>query len=408
MKTFKIVKVATIPCSLDGLLKGQLSYFNQFYDVIGVSSSGKELENVALREGVRTVEVNMKRRISPFHDIVSLIKLYFVFKNERPHMVHSITPKAGLLSMIAAKASGVPIRVHTFTGLVFPYKGNPLKYVLIYMDRLLCYCATHVIPEGEGVRKDLELYNITRKPLKVIANGNVNGVNLSYFDRNVIPLQLISDLKDSLQISFKDFVFVFVGRIVKDKGIEELVNAFMNLNRKDIKLLLVGPYEDEIDPISPKTKKIILESANIIHVGFQEDVRPYYTIANLLVFPSYREGFPNVVLEGGAMGLPTIATDICGCNEIIKSNENGILIPKKNEAALREAMQLFYDNPNMVSFLASNARICIEKKFTNAEVWTDLHRLYEILKNNLGEQDKISKKAYVKFSHNVVLKNGLN
>lgn len=146
----KLIRLSTVPLSLNILLKGQLSFLNNFFNIIAVSGNGPDLNVVAEREGVLVYSIEMERKISPFKDVVSLVKLYFYFRNERPFIVHSITPKAGLLSMIAAKLAGVPIRMHTFTGLIFPSKTGILQKILIAMDKLLCLCATNIYPEGEG------------------------------------------------------------------------------------------------------------------------------------------------------------------------------------------------------------------------------------------------------------------
>ena len=177
----KIIRITTVALSLDYLLKGQLAFLNTGLEVVAVSGKDSHLKNVALREGVRVVNISMQRAISPFKDLISLWKLYRLFRKEKPQIVHSMTPKAGLLSMIAARFSGIPIRIHTFTGLIFPSKTGIMQKLLIGTDRLLCTCATHIYPEGEGVKKDLINYKITNKPLKVLANGNVNGIDTSFF-----------------------------------------------------------------------------------------------------------------------------------------------------------------------------------------------------------------------------------
>lgn len=184
------------------------------------------MREVAEREQIRTIALTMQRPIRPFQDLYALCRLYRLFKKERPAIVHSITPKAGLLAMIAAKMAGVPIRMHTFTGLIFPTKTGAMQQLLIFMDKLLCWAATHVYPEGEGVKNDLENYRITSKPMQVLANGNVNGIDTSHFNSANFSEQYLQDLKLSAGIHPNDFVFVFVGRLVGDKGINELVSAF--------------------------------------------------------------------------------------------------------------------------------------------------------------------------------------
>ena len=175
MLKIKIIRTSTVAISLDFLLKGQLGFLSKEYEVVAVSGKDQHLEKVAYREGVRTEPVIMQRSISPIKDLVSLWKLFWLLKKEKPQIVHSITPKAGLLSMIAAKLAGVPVRIHTFTGLIFPTRTGLLQKLLINMDKLLCYCATNIYPEGKGVRSDLIQYKITSKPLKVQSVHPVQG-----------------------------------------------------------------------------------------------------------------------------------------------------------------------------------------------------------------------------------------
>ncbi|MEG2161658.1 MAG: glycosyltransferase family 4 protein, partial [Chryseobacterium sp.] len=330
MKKIKNFRISTVPVSLNILLKGQLKFLSNHFAVTAISGAGKDLDEVVEREGVKTYAIEIQRNISPFKDIVSLIQLYFYFKKEKPLIVHSITPKAGLLSMIAAKFADVPIRMHTFTGLIFPSKSGLLQKILIKMDQLLCWSATNIYPEGNGVKNDLINYKITSKPLNILANGNVNGIDLEYFALNAISNEQQSQLKKELHIQEKDFIFIFVGRLVSDKGINELIQAFSKLKIQNSKLLLVGPLESDLDPLRYEILKEIETNPNIISVGFQKDVRPYFAISDCLVFPSYREGFPNVVMQAGAMGLPSIVSNINGCNEIIIEGENGTIIPVKD------------------------------------------------------------------------------
>lgn len=382
MKT-KIIRTSTVPISLNILLKGQLKFLNQQYNIVGVASKGDDLDEVKSREEIKTIAINMERGINPLKDIVSLVKLTILLLQEKPTIVHSITPKAGLLTMLAGKFAGVPIRMHTFTGLIFPTRKGAIQKLLIKMDQLLCWSATNIYPEGKGVKEDLIKYNITNKPLTVLANGNVNGIDLEYFSLNQISQQETKQLKQAYNISSEDFVFIFVGRLVGDKGINELVSAFSKLETKNTKLLLVGPLETELDPLKEEILKEINSNPNIISVGFQKDVRPYFAIANALVFPSYREGFPNVVMQAGAMELPSIVSNINGCNEIIIEGENGAIIPVKNSQAIQEAMQKIIENKTYYQQLKNNARPMIQSRYEQSVVWNALLDEYQTLLNNL-------------------------
>ncbi len=385
MKKNKLIRTSTVAISLDFLLKGQLSYLKKDFEVIAISGQDEHLVNLHQREGIRTISVSMQRSVSPLKDLRSLWNLYQVFRNEKPTIVHSITPKAGLLSMIAGKIAGVPIRIHTFTGLVFPSKSGFLKQLLITMDKILCLCATNVYPEGNGVKQDLINYKITNKPLTVLANGNVNGIDTSYFNSELISKEEKQILKNDLGITPEDFVFIFVGRLVGDKGINELIQSFKKISREkqNLKLLLVGPFESDLDPLLFTTINEIQNNSNIISVGFQKEVRPYYAISDCLVFPSYREGFPNVVLQAGAMGLPSIVTNINGCNEIIVEGENGTIIPFKNVDALYISMKkMIEDNVFRIS-IQQNTRSMITSRFEQSIVWNAVLAEYKRLEQNV-------------------------
>ncbi|WP_332019502.1 glycosyltransferase family 4 protein [Kaistella sp.] len=378
----KIIRVATVPLSLNILLRNQFKFLRKYYHVVAISSPGEDLFEVGTRENVDIKGIEIKRKISIINDITALYKLYVYFRKEKPLIVHSITPKAGLLSMMAAKLAGIPIRMHTFTGLIFPTSTGAMKHLLIWMDRLLCYCATNIYPEGQGVRNDLVKYNITKKPLKILANGNVNGIDLTFFDPSIFSEEDKLSLKEKLAILPHNFVFIFIGRLVKDKGINELIHAFKKLSSSKAKLLLVGSLEPD-HGLEDNTLHEIKNNPDIISVGFQKDVRLFLAISDALVFPSYREGFPNVVMQAGAMGLPSIVTDINGSNEIIIHNENGIIIPPKNDLFLYESMVMVSKDLALREKLKRNARQMIADRYQQSVVLNALLEEYKNLEKNV-------------------------
>lgn len=375
----KLFRISTVPTTLESLLNDQLRMLNEHYEVVAVSSPGKEMQILREREGIRTIEVPMERRISPIKDFISLIRMIRVFIKERPYMVHSMTPKAGLISMLAGWMTRVPVRMHTFTGLVFPTATGWKQRLLMCTDWLTCACATHVNPEGEGVKRDLMAYGITKKPLRIIGNGSICGVDMAYFDRTEAVMKQAAAYREK-----GCFTFCFVGRIVRDKGINELVSAFVRLHEKypQVRLLLVGPFEKKLDPVLPETEKAIQNHPAIRFMGFQSDVRPFLVASDALVLPSYREGFPNVVLQVGAMGLPSIVTDINGCNEIIIPNENGVIIPSKDEEALYQAMENFLFYPEEIQRMAKKARSLIASRYDRKVLWEALLKAYKRLIDN--------------------------
>lgn len=371
----KIIRSTTIPASLDAFCKGMLKELSAKYEVIALSSPGNELDIIREREGVRTIAIPLERHISLWKDLKSLCQLVNVLLKERPTMVHSMTPKAGLLCMLAAWVTRVPVRVHTFTGLVFPTSSGLKRRILMLTDSITCACATHIIPEGEGVKNDLTNYGITQKPMKVLGYGNIRGVDMEYCSRRKEVMKIADGLRDESK-----FTFLFVGRIVADKGINELCAAMDFLSGVvPSRLILVGNYEDDLDPITDKSREIIKKNPEIEFVGpkFGDELIAYYAASDCFVFPSYREGFPNTVLEAGAMGLPSIVTDINGSREIIKQGENGVIIPSKNADALFDAMKDMVKKKNARERMANNARRMIGDRFEQGFVRKCLYKFYD-------------------------------
>jgi glycosyltransferase involved in cell wall biosynthesis len=425
----KLIRITTVPVSLKTLLKGQHKFMSENgFDVLGVSSSGIVLNEVAQNEKIAVYTVEMTRIISPLKDIKSLWSFYKLCKRERPAIVHSHTPKAGIVGMLGAKLAGVPIRLHTVAGLPLMEATGRKRRLLDFVEKLTYSCATKVYPNSKGLYDFILENNFTaEEKLKVIANGSSNGIDTTYFSAQAITQEQIITLKTGLGIHKNDFVYVFVGRLVGDKGINELVKAFEGLGIREqglgireqglgtreqglgtrdegldeslelpitsevsllpdfscsfsrIKLLLVGPFESELDPLRSKTLKAIETNPNIISVGFQADVRPYFSISDCLVFPSYREGFPNVVLQAGAMGLPSIVTNINGCNEIIEEGINGLIIPPKDIIALQNAMINLLEDKSVYKNLKNNARQMITSRYEQKLVWEALLEEYRRL-----------------------------
>ena len=344
------------------------------YSVVSVTSPGPELSELE-DMGVKCLSVPMERHISLTKDVKSLIELVKVFDKEKPAMVHSMTPKAGLLCMIAAWLTRVPRRVHTFTGLVWPTATGLSRKILMATDWITCTCATHVIPEGKGVMDDLQAH-ITNKPMKVLGYGNVKGVDMERFSRRTDVMATAKTIKKE-----GVFTFVFVGRIVGDKGINELVEAFIRLlqEKYETRLILVGPYEENLDPVSALTKERIDSTPQIEAVGpiFNDNLLPYYAASDCFVFPSYREGFPNTVMEAGAMGLPCIVTDINGSREIIENGKNGVIIPSKDTDALYKAMKNMIEDQTAYLKMSNNARPMIESRFEQGFVKKCLLDFYD-------------------------------
>jgi glycosyltransferase involved in cell wall biosynthesis len=347
--------------------------------------------------------------------------------------------------MLAAKFANVPNRLHTVAGLPLLEATGLKRQVLNFVEKLTYSCATKVYPNSKGLENIIIDTNFAKAhKLKVLANGSSNGINTAHFNPQLFTNTENETLKKQLGIAANDFVFIFVGRLVGDKGINELVAAFVELrnandelrsenyelgirnyeseitrpqchtepvevfgkledeitnsklqtsnsklqtkystlNTQHSKLLLVGPLETALDPLLPETLQEITDNPNIISVGYQQDVRPYFAIAKVLVFPSYREGFPNVVLQAGAMGLPSIVSNINGCNEIISEGANGWVIPVKDTIAIKKAMERVLLNNELYTKVASNSRRMVQDRFEQQVVWEAILEEYRRIAAN--------------------------
>jgi glycosyltransferase involved in cell wall biosynthesis len=386
----KMIIVTTVPITIKGILENQPRFLSKKFDITIVSSPDKELNIVSQSEGVPAYAVLMERGISPIKDILSIIKMINLLKKLKPIAVHSYTPKAGLVTMFAGFLCRVPVRIHTFTGLIFPTSSGIKQRVLILMDRLLCACATIIVPEGNGVKQDLIYHRITSKDLSVIGHGNIAGVNTDYFSKEAVKAQCLDEsLLKILNFPTDAFVFCFVGRFTQDKGFRELINAFIKLP-KNAYLLLVGE-EDKRIPLPNDIKVNVDSNPRIYNLGWQDDVRPALAVSSVLVLPSYREGFPNTPLQAGSMQLPCIVTDVNGCNEIIEEEYNGWIIPAKNSLALQYAMQQSMHAENLEK-LGDNARNNIQVKYEQS---THLHNM---LKFYYEQFDKVPSQIKNRYS----------
>ena len=382
MNKKKLVRITTVPISLEKLLEGQLSFMSKHFDVTAISSEDKRLNVYGDKEGVKTHYLELTRKITPLKDLVAVFKLVKYLRKEKPQIVHSHTPKAGIVGMLSAYIARVPIRLHTVAGLPLMEAGGIKRKVLNVVEKLTYACATKVYPNSQGLKDFIVEEKLTSTAkIKIIGNGSSNGIDTTYFDPTRYSVNDSSVLKESLNIPSEDFVFIFVGRLVGDKGINELVKAFVSISNSHdtVSLLLVGPLETELDPLDSITLKHINEHPKIIATGYQTDVRPYFAASNALVFPSYREGFPNVVLQAAAMELPCVVSNINGCNEIIENGMNGLIVPVKQHLPLEKAMEEMFNDLELFAVLKKNTRTRIVQNYDRKEIWNEILKEYESL-----------------------------
>jgi len=378
-KKKKFFIVTTIPLSFI-FFKGQLSVLKSEFDVQLVSSPGEKLLEATQFDAVSAHEIPMAREISLFKDLRSLIAFIVLFVKEKPYVVHGNTPKGSFLSMIAAFITKRPIRIYFLHGLRYQGTHGLKRKLLILMEKVTCFCATNIYAVSHGVKKTAA-EELTDKPIEVIGFGSPNGIDLSYFDPS-----LFNSNEERLKISIEpnEFVFGFVGRFVGDKGVNELVKSFVQIskNNSKVKLLLVGIFENELDPLKEQTLFEIENNPKIINVGFKKDVRPYLMCMDLFVFPSYREGFGLTLVEANALSIPVISSRIIGCDEIIEEGKNGFLIPVKNQQLLNEKMDFCCSNKELLQKMKGNCRAIVSEKFDQQKVWDITLKSYSNLIKN--------------------------
>lgn len=372
----KIVIVTTVPETISTILRGQPRYLNKYFSVSIITSPGLAVEKIKLNESIDPVIVKINRNITPLKDLVSILRLIYWLKIIKPDVVHSFTPKAGLVTMVASYICGIKYRIHTFTGLIFPTSKGLKKILLLNIDRLICFLSTNIIPEGLGVKNDLIDYKITQKNLKIIGNGNIAGIDTNYFNPSLFESSKeISIIKKKTSLNEGDFIFCFIGRLNKDKGLDELIMSFINLPTKS-KLLIVGELDESLPP-EKNTLHLIEIHDRIMHVGFKDDIRPWLFVSDVLVLPSYREGFPNVLLQAGSMKKPVIATNINGCNEIVINSINGWLVPPRDSISLCAAMKcaINIEKSKLVE-MGTVSRKIIKSKFEKSKHLTCVKNYY--------------------------------
>lgn len=376
----KILRVVTSSVSFN-LIDGQAQFMQQQgYQVITASGGPFPKDGIPQLKGVRFVpQPHLVRPISIKEDLLALRDMIRLIRKERPDIIHSHTPKAGLMGMLAGWLCRIPIRIHTVAGLPLLVHSGFKRKVLNLVERITYRCATSVYPNSHKLRDTIiSLKLASPDKLRVIGEGSSNGINVLHFCKELFAEELVDPIRKKLG---GGFTFIFVGRIVRDKGICELVEAFTRLQQEHpvARLLLVGNFEQELDPLPEEVYHTIQSHPAIYYAGWQDDVRPWFAVADALAFPSYREGFPNVVMQAGAMELPCVVSDINGCNEIILEGENGLIIPSHDAAALYQAMKRMMKDKALYMHCQQNARSLISSRYKQEDVWQATLEMYRSL-----------------------------
>ncbi len=340
-----VLYVATAADTLR-VLSGQLRYLaEKGFDVIYVSSAGRIRDEMSpqhflsLIEGVKTIEVPMAREITPVRDLLALWRLWRIIRTLRPAVTNVGTPKAGLIGGIAAWLNRIPCRFYTLHGLRFETTSGLKRWLLVFAECLACRLAHRVVCVSPSVREKAVAFGlVNRKRTVVLASGSCDGVDVPRFAPTPRMMKRAAALRSELRVPKNAPVIGFSGRLTRDKGIPELVEAFLRLGDRfpDLRLLLLGRFENE-DPIPSESRKFLESHPRVIFRGIVEDPAPYYSVMDLLVLPSHREGLPTVVLEAQAAGKPVVAARATGIVDAVVDGETGLLFPVGDAAALTKA-----------------------------------------------------------------------
>lgn len=332
-----ICRIATVPFFLQHHLLSQIVATTEAgHKVTLISSDGEDVEKLKEIKNISFKLINIPRVISPWRDFLALWKLYNYFRENNFDIIHSVTPKAGLLCAIAGFAARVPIRLHTFTGQPWVELSGLMRNLAKTSDWVISHLNTMVYADSFSQRDFLMEQGVAKKQkIAVIGSGSLAGVDVNRFEKQKWLSQSVS-LRREMGISKHALVVTFIGRLTKDKGVSELVEAFSRLreHKAGVVLLLIGPQEPERDPLPAETLVLMRQNDSIFEVGYTSEPEKYLAISDILCLPSYREGFGNVVIEAAAMGVPTVATDIVGLRDAVVDNLTGKLVRVKSVSAL--------------------------------------------------------------------------
>jgi len=369
----KICFVATVEFAVNAFLLNHLRALSSFYEVTVIVNTNNSSFLDGLGANVKVIPLPIARNVSLVSDFNCLIKLIKIFHKQGFSAVHSVTPKAGLLAMLASWVVRVPLRIHTFTGQVWVTKVGVKRFLLKQMDCLIAFLTTHNIVDSPSQRQFLVDEKVTTSAKStVFAKGSISGVDIARFKPN---LQAREGIRQQLNIKTDAILFLFLGRLTRDKGVLDLAQAFISLQRGSAHLLFVGPDEQnmqaEIVCISGK------DNPNVHFIGHTDTPESYMAAADVLCLPSYREGFGTVVIEAAAVGIPTIASRIYGLTDAVVDGETGLLHESRDINAIKVCMEQMVTNKTIRLQFGEQARTRAIKEFDSkliTRAWVDFYR----------------------------------
>lgn len=385
----RLLILVTHPMTARILMRGQLAHLAAAgFEVAVGAAAGPDLDAVATSEGVTVFPLPFTRRISPLRDLAALARTVGVIRRFRPAVVNAGTPKAALVGMLAARFARVPVRIYTVRGLRMETSRGLARPVLAAGERLAARCAHRVVYVSESLRRRcLELGLAPVEKTTTIAGGSSNGVDVDRF-RPAAPGEAAA-LRHELGIPPDAPVIGFVGRWTRDKGIEDLAEAFFSTllpRHPECRLLLLGDWE-EGDPVPEEVRRSLLADTRVVRPGFVADPAPYYRVMDVLAFPSYREGMPNAPLEAAASGVPVVAYAATGTVDAVEPGVTGTLVPTGDRRALAEALASALEHPDLSGRRDAGRRF-VERRFDHRAVWRTWVELYrhELALRNLVDR----------------------
>lgn len=382
----RIACVATVPFFLVTQQKRQIEHLlNSGLLVTVITSPGPELAQFTPHPHLTFQMLEIPRRLAPWRDLVALCQLYRLFRQGSFTIVHSTTPKAGLLSALGSWLARVPIRLHTFTGQPWIDMHGPMRWAARASDRIIGWLNIHCYADSESQRRFLVAEGILNEHrISTIASGSLAGVDLKRFNRERLGVEVGKGVRSELGIADQTIVLLFIGRIAREKGVYELLEAVDRLrkNGSDVVLLMIGPMDDERGGTGTVARADLEGRAGVYYLGYRQDPERYFAAADILCLPSYREGFGTVVIEAAAMGVPTVGTRITGLVDAVVDGETGVLVEPRNADALMLGLQRLLEDADLRERMGEMARQRVHERYSayvvNAAVIEEYARLLQI------------------------------
>jgi len=371
-----------------------MRYLNENgFEIKIVCSDGPEVQSVKESEGCSVLTIPFSRKISLKTDIITIYRLVLLLRKIKPHIVHTHTSKAGLIGMISAFLVRCPIRIHSVPGLQMMESKGLRRLILNLSERLTYFLSDVVCPNSKSLKEYILNHKMcSSEKIRIIGCGSSSGVNLDKYCMHLKKTSTRKSIRGRFCVDDNGIVIAFVGRISKEKGIHELVESFVNLSKRyaNLYLLLIGKYDDigEYDTINDgidnDTKNILNNNARLNITGWVEDVENYLAASDIVVHPSYREGFSNALLQAGSMGLPSVTTNVSGCIDVIKDGETGLVVSPKDSVALEKALEVLILDKDKRVELGLNAYHHVAANFASNIIWEETARFYtDMLKSRL-------------------------